>query len=129
MSMLTDAVAGLAEVLQTAAAEPGKYSRDPNGWPYADIKATPAVNEYEIIDQHTLLPTKVLCHDWIFEAADLVIPGIVDAITPRPGDRWKPTVNGVEETYEVMPLEKRPCFERFDTAGTLLLVHTKKVAA
>jgi hypothetical protein len=129
MSALTDAIGCLAASLQTLAGETGLYSRDPTGLPNVQITGTPVINEYDVIDDETMLPTKVLSYDWIFSAADLVLPGIVGLITPRPGDRWKPTINGQQETYEVMPLSKRPCYERHDTSGVLLLVHTKKVAA
>ena len=129
MSALTNAVRCLAASLQSLAAETGKYCRDPSGVLFVELRGTPVVNEYEVIDDESGLTTKVLYHDWIFRAADLVLPGEFVAMLPRKGDRWKPTINGVEEIYEVLPVDKRPCFERHDPAGVLLLVHTKKVAA
>jgi hypothetical protein len=82
-------------------------------------------HEYEVIDDETGLPTRVISYDWRFIAAELFLGD--ERVTPRVGDRWKPTIDGCQETYEVMPLGKRPCFERADASGVLLTIHTKRV--
>ena len=89
------------------------------------IIGVPTQHEYEVIDDETGLPSKVISYDWTFTAAELLLGG--DVITPRSGDRWKPTIDGTQETYEVLPIGRRPCVERFDASGKLLLVHTKKL--
>lgn len=91
----------------------------------ASLTATVTLQEYEIVEADGSV-NSVLMHDWTFTAADLVIEG--DAITPRPRDTWEATINGVQETYEVLPLGNKPCFERADTSGIEIKVHTKKVA-
>lgn len=101
----------------------GTYYRNQTATP--GITATVAEKEYEVIDASGAL-TLMQSHDWVFTAADLTSDG--EAITPRPRDRWKVTINGTEETYEVLPMGNKPCYERLDTSGILLLVHTKKVA-
>jgi hypothetical protein len=119
------AALGMAQSLKRLAGLEGVYAR---GATESDpITGLPTQHEYEVVDDETGLPTKVLSYDWRFVAAELLLDGV--PITPRKGDRWKPTLEGVEEIYEVLPLGKRPCFVRADTSGVLLLVHTKKVGA
>ena len=113
----------LGSKLKTAAGHVGTYYRNQTGTP--DLRAPVAMKEYEVIDASGAL-TLVLAYDWTLTAADLVQNG--EQITPRPRDLWTVTINGTEETYEVLPIGKRPCYERLDTSGILLLVHTKKVA-
>jgi hypothetical protein len=119
------AALGMAQSLRRLAGIEGVYAR---GATESDpITGVPVQHEYEVIDDETGLPTKVLYYDWRFVTAELVIDG--NPVTPRKGDRWKPTIEGTEETYEVLPIGKLPCFERADTSGVLLVVHTKKVSA
>lgn len=121
---LARAVAGMGPSLKRLAGLEGVYARgDTESEP---IVGVPVQHEYEVTDDETNLPIKVVFYDWIFTAADLVLDG--NGITPRSGDRWIATIEGQTETYEVLPIAKRPCFERHDTAGILLVVHTKKVA-
>jgi hypothetical protein len=115
----------MAQSLQRLAGCEGVYVR--GDAESETIVGVPVQHEYETIDDETGLPTKVVSYDWTFTAEELAIEG--DQITPRKGDRWKPTIGDVEETYEVLPIGKRPCFERADASGVLLLVHTKKVSA
>lgn len=113
----------LGSKLQDAAGHAGTYrqgNRVSNS-----ITATVAMHEYEVTGPEGV-GTLVLSYDWTFVADELVIGD--DAITPRPRDIWKATVNGTLETYEVLALGNRPCFERLDTSGILLLVHTKKIS-
>jgi hypothetical protein len=115
----------MAQSLQRLAGIEGVYARGEDE--SEPITGVPVQHEYEVIDDESGLPTKVLSYDWTFVAAELLIDG--NPIVPRKGDRWKPTIEGTEETYEVLPIGKRPCFERADTSGVLILVHTKRVAA
>jgi hypothetical protein len=124
-NLLQEAAAWLGQALQGPAGIEGVYVR--GATQTGPIVGVPTQHEYEVVDDETQLPTKVVAYDWTFLAADLVIGGA--PITPRKGDRWKPVVSGVEETYEVLPLGKRPAGERLDTSGVLILVHTKRVAA
>jgi hypothetical protein len=115
----------MAHSLQRLAGVEGVYARgDDESEP---ISGVPVQHEYEVIDDESGLPTKVISYDWTFVASELAIAD--EPVTPRKGDRWKPTIEGTEETYEVLPIGKRPCFERADTSGVLILVHTKKVSA
>jgi hypothetical protein len=122
---LARAALGMALTLERLAGVEGVYVRgDAESEP---ITAVPVQHEYEVIDDETGLPTKVLSYDWRFTASALVIAD--EPITPRKGDRWRATIEDAEETYEVLPVGKRPCFERADASGVLLVVHTKKVGA
>jgi len=119
------AALGMSLSLQQLAGAEGVYVRgDAESEP---INGVPVQHEYEVIDDETGLPTKVIAYDWTFVAAELLIAD--ERVTPRKGDRWRPTIEDIEETYEVLPIGKRPCFERADASGVLLLVHTKKVGA
>jgi len=118
------AALGMAQSLKRLAGLAGVYAR---GATESDpIIGVPTQHEYEVEDDETGLPTRVISYDWTFAASELVLGGNV--ITPRSGDRWKPIIEGAEELYEVLPIGKRPCFERHDAAGILLVVHTKKLA-
>ena len=105
--------AGISVVYQRGATQSGT------------IIATPSQHEYEVMGLDEML-TSVLSYDWTFTAADIAISG--SAIQPRPGDRIVATVGSSSNTYEVLPLKPRPCFERLDAFGTMTLVHTKLVA-
>ena len=118
------AVAGMAQSLERLAGCEGVYARGTTE--SEPILGVPVQHEYEVNDDETNLPIKVVFYDWIFTAADLVLGG--NSITPRSGDRWTSTIEGELETYEVLPIDKRPCFERQDTSGILLVVHTKKIS-
>jgi hypothetical protein len=83
------------------------------------------MHEYEVLDEDGI-PMRVLSHDWTFVASDLVLNG--QPIEPRPGDRIVEIVDGEEFPFEVMPIEKKPCFEPLDVSGRLILVHTKRVS-
>ena len=118
------AAIGMAHSLERLAGIEGVYAR---GNDESDpIRGVPVQHEYEVIDDETGLPTKVISYDWRFVAAELLIAN--EPVTPRKGDLWKPTIGGVQETYEVLPIGKRPCFERADTSGVLLLIHTKRTS-
>ena len=73
------------------------------------------------------MPTAVTSFDWTFKASEVVIAG--STVLPRAGDRIVESLNGVDTTYETMPIETRPCVEWLDSDGILLLVHTKKIAS
>ena len=119
------AAVGMAHSLQRLAGVEGIYARGEDE--SEPITGIPVQHEYEVIDDESGLPTKVLSYDWEFVASELVIAE--EPVTPRKGDRWKPTIEGTEEIYEVLPIGKRPCFERKEASGVLLVVHTKKVIA
>lgn len=121
-SLLEEGAAWLGEQLQGAAGIEVEYGRRSAsltmvGWP--------SMHEYEVLDEDGI-PTRILSQDWTFVAAELVLDD--QPIEPRPGDRITQTVDGEEFPFEVMPLEKKPCFERLDAAGRLVVVHTKRVS-
>ena len=111
------------EQIKSAAGHVGTYRQ---GNSVSDsITATVVVQQFQGLDTEGVTTT-VQMHAWTFTAADLEINDA--AITPRPRDLWKPTINGVLETYEVLPPPSGgPCFERLDTSGVLLLVYMNKV--
>jgi hypothetical protein len=107
----------LGDQLKTAAGHVGTYYRNQTAYP--NITAPVAEKTYEEFDQRTEGATAVLSYDWTFKAADL-------PVTPRAGDLWKPTINGTEETYEVIQIAGQP-FMRLDTSGILIGVHTNRI--
>jgi hypothetical protein len=119
------AATGMAQSLQRLAGVLGVYVRGADE--SEPLIGVPVQHEYEVIDDETGLPTRVISYDWQFVKSELALG--VEPITPRKGDRWKPSVEGTDEIYEVLPIGKRPCFERADSSGVLLIVHTKKVNA
>lgn len=80
------------------------------------ITAWHAMHEYEVMDSDGLL-TRVTSYDWTVAAED------VSSITLRPGA----TITDGALVYEAMGIGKRPCVEKLDSSGVLLLLHTKRV--
>ena len=119
---LARAAIGMAQSLERLAGIEGVYAR--GSCDSEPIRGVPVQHEYEVIDEETGLPTRVISYDWRFVAAELVLAN--EPVTPRAGDRWTINMGGVEEVYELMPIGKRPCFERADASGVLLLIHTKR---
>ena len=115
---------GMARSLERLAGIEGTYAR--GRCESEPIRGVPVQHEYEVIDDETGLPTRVISYDWRFIAAELVLAD--EPVTPRAGDCWTMNMGGCEETYEVMPIGKRPCFERADASGVLLLIHTKRIS-
>lgn len=119
-NLLQRSATWLAEKLQSAAGRSITYRR---GSQVATLTATPQKQDYEVTDDDGI-PRREVYYDWTFAAADLdFVDG--ETIEPRPGDRIIETLNGVEFTYEVMPIGKRPAAEWTDTAGVMRTVHTK----
>jgi hypothetical protein len=106
-------------MLQVAAPRTITYTR--KGAEGIALTASVAMHDYEVAGQDNFV-TSVQFWDWTITASEL-------GITPRQGDRITETLNSVALTYEVLPIDKRPCFESLDTANLLLKVHTKKVAS
>jgi hypothetical protein len=83
-----------------------------------EITGTVTLNTYDVFDVAEGHPTTFLAHDWTFTAADL------EGLTVRDGA----TITDADENvYEALPLDKRPCFERLDSSGLLVVVHTKLI--
>ena len=118
------AVVGMAHSLQRLAGIEGVYAR--RSLESEPIRGVPVQHEYEVIDEESGLPTRVISYDWRFVSAELLLGD--EPVTPRKGDRWTVTIEGAEEVYEVLPIGKRPCFERADASGVLLLIHTKRTS-
>ena len=116
------AAVGMAQSLERLAGIDGVYAR--GSCESEPIRGVPVQHEYEVIDEETGLPTRVISYDWRFVAAELVLAN--EPVTPRTGDRWTVNMDSGEEVYEVIPIGKRPCFERADASGVLLLIHTKR---
>ena len=121
---IAKAAVGIARSLERLAGIEGVYARgDAESEP---IRGVPVQHEYEVIDEDSGLPTKMISYDWRFVASELVLAD--EPLVPRKGDRWKVTIGDTLEIYEVLPLGKRPCFERADASGVLLLIHTKRTS-
>lgn len=90
----------------------------------ADIIGWVASKDYEIVGGDSY-PLSITSFDWTVFAADIAISAVT--IAPRDGDRIAETINGVQNTYELMPVGKRKCCEWFDTSGLMLTLHTKLI--
>jgi hypothetical protein len=118
MPTLMQRAAGvLGDRLKSAAGHVGTYTRGDT-----EVAATSpvAAKTYDKLDSDGLVIGSVLSYDWTFKAEDL------EGLEPRGGDLWRPTINGTAEVYEVVEINGR-AFERLDTSGVLLTVHTNKV--
>lgn len=62
--------------------------------------------------------------DFLIETAQLVLGGSV--IEPRIGDRITETVAGQLVTYQVVSINKEPCFRWSDPDRTQMRIHTQK---
>lgn len=113
----------LGERLQTAAGRSVTYIRRGQS---LSVTGWPARVDYEVDDEDGI-PRKVTFHDWTFTAADLDFDGDSEPFAARPGDQITETLDGRELTYEVMPPDTRPVAEWLDSAGVLVLIHTKLV--
>lgn len=123
-NLMEDGAAWLGQRLAESAGVPGVYQRGADE--SAELIASVAMHDYEVIDPQTGVPEQITAYDWTFTAADLVVSA--QTILPRAGDRWVATVAGQAASYEVLPIGKKPCYERLDAHGVLLLVRTKKVS-
>jgi hypothetical protein len=83
-----------------------------------------ASNLLEVEDEDGI-PQRIQSLDWTFRAADLVLGD--EAIMPRPGDQIVEIEDGDERVYEVMALDRQPCWVWLGTGQRLVLVHTKRV--
>jgi hypothetical protein len=122
-TLMQNAATWLGAQLQAAAGRSIIYHRssDVSG----TISGVCSKVEYEVLDRDEGAMTAVTFDDWLFTASELIVNGT--AITPRIGDQITETLNGTTITYEVLPIDKRPCFEFADSSGILLTVHTKRV--
>jgi hypothetical protein len=121
-ALLPDAATWLGEQLRKSAGSEITYVRRDG---CVALAAWPARHEYEVLDEDGI-PTRVLSFDWTCLARDLVLGG--HPLEPRAGDRLVEIDDGAELVFEVMPLGNKPCYERLDAGGRLLLIHTKQVS-
>lgn len=83
-------------------------------------KAVPSDEVYNVINGDGM-PTKIQSTDWIWTTADLA------DLTPLAGDRISYFKHDIEYIYEVLPIENLPCSEWHDNAGTMTVIHTKRI--
>ena len=121
-NMMQDGAAWLGGQLKTAAGVSVTYTRGTNS---VTLTAVPTLHQYEIVDDEGF-GISMLSRDYLIHAADLILAGA--EIAPRAGDRIAETIDGVAQTFEVMPLGQKHEYEPADPDGLLLIVHTKKVA-
>jgi len=77
--------------------------------------------DFEVVSNDGQTMTHFVGYDYLFTAVDLTDG--VTTIVPVEGDRL--VDDG--ETYEVMPLAGRPCYERADAWNITFTVHTKRI--
>jgi hypothetical protein len=81
-----------------------------------NVTAVLVFRDYQIFDEEGIM-TSVHAGDWTIVASDLLV-----AFEFRAGD----LIVDADATYEVLPIGDRPCVEPQDSAGVLLLVHSKE---
>lgn len=112
----------MAGQLQDHAGVSIAYQRGPNS---VSITGTVSQHVYEVVDAEGFGIT-ALSRDYIVQAADLVLSGA--EIAPRAGDRITETIRDTSQTFEVMAIGQLKEYEPVDTDGTMLKIHTKKIA-
>lgn len=117
-NLMQRGAAWLGEKLNTVAGREIEYSQ--NGETAIEITAPMAMQAYEVRKGDGSFDSVVFC-DWTITATDL------GDLEPVSGDLITETVGGQTITYEVMPIDKRPCAEWLDTSGILLTVHSKRI--
>lgn len=121
-NILQDGATWLAGQLQDHAGVSIAYQRGPNS---VSITGTVSQHVYEVVDAEGFGIT-ALSRDYIVQAADLVLSGA--EIAPRAGDRITETIRDTSQTFEVMAIGQLKEYEPVDTDGTMLKIHTKKIA-
>ena len=79
--------------------------------------------EYEVSDHEGFL-SKRTSRDFVFPIGAAVLGS--EAVEPRSGDRLRITENGIEQEFEVVPMDKLPAAELMP-GGFRWRVRTKKV--
>ncbi|WP_417392032.1 hypothetical protein [Gimesia sp.] len=94
------------------------------GLSVATISATVGRTVYESLDSEGVT-AHIESADWLITAADLVLDG--QAVTPERNDLIEFTLNGVKNTFKVLPMGKDvPIFTYCDNATQVMIrVHTK----
>ncbi|HUS38546.1 MAG TPA: hypothetical protein VMX74_03810 [Pirellulales bacterium] len=121
-NMLQDGVAWLGGQLKNSAGLTVTYYR---GAGSVSITATATMHEFELVDSDGII-TIAVARDYIVHAADLVISAVT--ITPRGGDRIVETINGLSQTFEVVPFGNQDEHEPVDPDSLLLTIHTKRIS-
>lgn len=98
------------------------YSRGTNS---VTITAIAAEINREVEDEDGV-PVQLQRRTYEINAADLVVGG--NAITPRPGDLIAESINGTTQTFEVLPLGSKPCFDWLDSQHRRVLVYAKRIS-
>ncbi len=114
--------------LQTAAGRTINYERRGQTFTATGV---PNKVDYEVdVDPQTGLAIAVTFYDWTFTLDDLGFDGDSDdaLFEALPGDQISETLNGVASVYEAAPVAKRKVMEWLDSAGILVIVHTKLVS-
>lgn len=88
------------------------------------ITAIADVADYQLVSDDGF-PMAVRSRDYTLDVADMQIDSV--PVTPSPGHRITEIINGVAQTFEVVPIGNRPA-QQLSPNGTRWLVHTKRVA-
>ena len=125
-NILSEAVDSLCDTLRDDLSEPVIYEGDGDK---VELQAVPSKPE-ELVDVST--GEVRISHDdldWMFCARDLILAGQI--ARPKPGHRIVRLHHRPDESevYEVLPQGNEQCWQRQDSQGRIILVHTKKVKA
>jgi hypothetical protein len=89
---------------------------------------TPNKVDYEVdVDPQTGLAISATFYDWTFTFSELGFDNDDSLFEAIPGDQISETLDGVDYVYEAAPPAKRKVFEWLDSAGIVVVVHTKLV--
>jgi len=84
------------------------------------LMAQVSLQSYDALNDYGISET-IVSRDYLITNADL-------GATPESGHRIVETIDGTDRTFEVMPLDKRPCWQPADPDGRQIVIHTKEVA-
>jgi hypothetical protein len=120
-NLLDQGAAWLADQLKTHASTEVVYQRGAN---QVAVQATIGKTEFEI-DDGTGIIQRVQSRDYLIQAADLQLAGLVTL--PRAGDRIRERVAEQTFVYEVLAPGNEPPYRYSDPFRKLLRIHTKHV--
>lgn len=111
----------LMDKLQTTSGNSVRIRR--GGRTSAAITGVLTIRDYETINTEDGMPTSIKSADWLFRASELILAG--EVITLRAGDELVSTIDDVEHTFQVMPIDRKPAQEARDGRGVMVVVHSK----
>ncbi|MCI0361637.1 MAG: hypothetical protein L0211_24400, partial [Planctomycetaceae bacterium] len=94
--------------------------------PTTNVAAEPRNVQYEVLSEESGLPEQVTFRDYVIAAAAYLVNGV--AVAPREGDEFTEPIDGTNQTFTALPIDKRPAAHPEDPSGKRWIIHTKRTA-